>query len=187
MGDVLAAPILARYQAPKEVVKESVRCVSAMELLDWLVLEKRFQQAIDFVAHWMTSEQAIWWGCLAIWEVDRQRGNPKIEQAMGSVVQWLNDRKEERRRLLAKIHEQLGPKEPVAMLCMAAFFSEGSISGPDLPPVTAPKFTYAIIVAGTVNVIAAKAPPIQHSGRCKQLLRLAMEVLQNVNHWKKVA
>lgn len=158
----------------------------AIMLLDQLVVDEDFHNAFEFVAHWLPPQAAIWWGCLCLWEFEGKSASPEFESAMNGLIQWLQDPEEESTRRAMMEFEStfsLPSAHPVVMLGKAAFMSNGSIAPPQAPPVMAPRYMYAVMTAGAVKMIAAKSQPVQYVSTCKQLLRLAMEVLQGANRW----
>ena len=59
--------------------------------------------AIRYLAHALPKRNAVWWGCLCVWQAYRTGQSPKEKAALQAVITWLQEPDEGRRalRLLA--------------------------------------------------------------------------------------
>ena len=180
------AEILERFKPRASTIEASKEKTTSVELLDHLVNDGDFYAAIDFVAHAMPPQALVWWGCLCIWDFERNQSTPQFEHAMSLVIAWLQTPEEKQRRALESIDDkQFAASHPLRLLAKAAFMSHGSIVPAGLAAVKAPEFMFAVIGAGAIKLVAANSPAAEFSANSKQILRLAMEVVQGSNRWVK--
>lgn len=184
IGTFPAATILERFDPNPLTIEKSASCDHAIDLLDSLVNASDYIASIDFLSHWMSPQCAVWWGCLCVWETERERSSPELDAAMQLILGWLHNPTEQSRQRLAEIAALFEKKHPVCLIGNAALYSSGSMSAPDWPPVAPPRFLYANLVAGAIKLIVSRGDMQQYDSRNKQVLRLGMEVLQGVNRWQ---
>ncbi|MFK7768201.1 MAG: hypothetical protein AB8B55_13335 [Mariniblastus sp.] len=180
-----AALILERYASSKETLLLAKEKPLAVDLLDGLVADSEFDSAIDLLAHWLPPQYAVWWGCLCVWEIQREKETPELHAAMQLIVAWLQNPTEDNRRMLEKIEKLFPARHPVGLLAKSAVFSGGSVASVGLPAVAPPKFLFANFLSNTVKLIAAKSAPADYASRRKQILRLGKEVLHGANRWER--
>jgi hypothetical protein len=100
------------------------------------------------------------------------------------VVRWLQEPTEPNRRLAETAAEQAGTTSPAGTLAQAAFWSGGSMSRADLPPVEPPPDTANRTVAAAL-LAAATADPAQAIEAYTLFLSLAREVSTGKSRWVK--
>ena len=110
--------------------------------------------AVTFLAHALPRYEALAWAARVLEE--EAEGQPlklRHRQALDNVLRWVGEPNDQRRRAAMDAAEAAdGGAEK--MLAMAVFFSGGSISLPDLPPVPpAPELTGRL--AGVAITVAA--------------------------------
>ena len=147
-----AAKILERFKPRASTIEASIEKTTSVELLDQLVNDGDYYAAIDFVAHAMPPQALVWWGCLCIWDFERDQSTPQFEYAMGLVIAWLQTPEEKQRRALEAVDKQVAARHPIRLLAKAAFMSHGSIAPAGLAAVKAPEFMFAVIGAGAITV-----------------------------------
>jgi len=184
-NDIPAASILERYKPRPSTLKIAQQKKTPLELLDQLVTDQDFNAAIDFIAHSLPPQGAVWWGCLCLWDFERNQATKEFERAMSLLIAWLQTPEEEKRRQLSEIEKVFARKTPVGLLAKAAFMSQGSIVPEGLAVVKAPRYMYAVLAAGAIKLLAAQSDPADFAGTSKQILRLGMEVLHGTNRWTK--
>lgn len=109
--------------------------------------------AVRFLALALPRFESLAWASRILEEEARDRRLPSRDrQALDFALRWLGDPDDARRRAAFEAAEAAGDRAPERMLALAVFFSGGSISMPDLPPVLPPPessgtFTGAAVLA----------------------------------------
>lgn len=183
--DFSAAPILNRFSASVEMLELAKKKHNAIDLLDGLVANSDFVGAFDFLSHWMPPQFAVWWGCLCVWEIQREEQTPEFNAAMQLIVNWLHAPNEDQRQSLAQVEQWFSSRHPIGLLTKAAQMSGGSLAPKNCPAVPPPTYLFALLVSSSIKLIAMQALATGYSARCKQILRLGMEVLQGANRWER--
>jgi hypothetical protein len=171
-----AAEVCGQFE-PSEAARALLDSkMPALTFFKTLCEHELFADALRFAAYALPRRDAIWWGSLCIWQVQRPRPKPDVEAALQAVVKWVRDPSEEHRRAAEEAGKKLPANDAAAGLCQAVFLSGGSISKPKLPEVPpAPHLTakrVASIVLGASRVV-------KDSAACqKHFLGLALEVAE---------
>lgn len=134
--------------------------------------------ALEYIGHALPRLEAIWWAaCLLDAEARKRELPPLDRQALDHALRWLETPDDETRRAAGAAADAAGERSAERMLAMAVFFSGGSISVPDLPPVPpSPAVACALAVVAVMRAaFRTEAPePIFERG-----LALAERIAEN--------
>jgi hypothetical protein len=153
------------------------------EFLDALLADRQYQAAIPFVAHALPQREAVWWGCLCLRHVSGPGLPPAEEAACKAAVQWVLEPTEERRRQARAPGDAVGVGKPAGALALAASWTGGSLSPPNLPAVPPSPFMTAKAVAGAVLLAAAKADPPRITDTQRLFVELGIDVAAGRARW----
>ncbi|MFO0947232.1 MAG: hypothetical protein U1D30_15025 [Planctomycetota bacterium] len=148
-----------------------------------LVKGELFGDAIAFMAHLLPKREAVWWGCLCVEYVSNGKLPPVEEAALAGAVRWAMDPSEPNRRAAQALGKAAKASTPAGSVALAAFWSGGSISLPDLPEVPPQPKQSAQAITGALKIAATRLPPDQKVTCQRQFLALAMEVANGSNRW----
>lgn len=116
------------------------------------------REAIAFIGHALPRMEAIAWAARLLEEEARGHALPRRDrQALDHVLRWLGDPDDARRRGARDAAEAASDRSPERMLAMAVFFSGGSMSLPDLPPVLPPPEASGRMAVGAVTLAAYRS------------------------------
>src|SRR5688572_17376575 len=121
----LALALLRRGQTPKAY-------------FDLLVQNGLDADAISFLARLLSKPEAIWWGCLCVWNAARPNPSPAAEAALEATLRWLQEPTEAHRRAAEEVARKVGVAKPAGAVAQATVFATGSMSLPGLPEVAPP-------------------------------------------------
>ena len=127
--------------------------------LEMLLDGKLFRDAFLFVAGWLPLKEAVWWGCVCAWHVERPAPSPAVAATYQAVIRWLNEPTEERRREVEAAMKAAPPRALGTTVAQAVFYSGGSISQPDLPEVLPPPALSRQLLADTVFLAVRLTEP----------------------------
>jgi hypothetical protein len=173
-----AAEICRQFELKEEARPLLQDRLTPREFLDALLAERQYQAAIPFVAHALPAREAIWWGCLCLRHVTKAPLPPPEEAACRAAVQWVLEPTEENRREALAPGQAAGVGTPAGALALAASWTGGSLSPPNLPPVPPSPSMPAKGVAGAVLLAAAKAEPTRIADTQRLFVELGMELAE---------
>lgn len=152
--------------------------------LSLLEQKQLYKDAIRFVAYLLPKRQAVWWGCLCVWETVRPTPPATIDLALQAAVRWVQEPSEENRRAAEAPGKAVGVSVPAGAVALAAFWSGGSMSRPDLPIVPPPPLLTAKTIAGALVAAAEQGERGQLADRYRRFLALARDVDGGKNRWE---
>ena len=118
----------------------------------------RRDRAVGFLGHALPRFEAIAWASRIVeQEAEHTRMKAMNRQALDYALRWLGDPNDDRRRAAMEAAEQADDHAPERMLALAVFFSGGSISLPDLPPVLPPPESAGRCAAGAILLAAHRS------------------------------
>src|SRR5579864_2694697 len=99
------------------------------QFVNALIENKKYIDAIDFMAHALPVREGIWWGCLCMQHAVGDRLSPPERVAAAAVVRWVMQPTEETRTAARAPAEAADPLSPAGALAMAAYQAGGSAPG----------------------------------------------------------
>lgn len=124
------------------------------QFLKALVDDKQYYSAVVFLAHALPKRESVWWSCTCTRATVSDKTTKDNLEALKSAEQWVYNPTEENRRLAEMLAAKTEFVTPASWTAMAAFWSGGSITAIDEPPVPPAQHLYANAVAGAVNLSA---------------------------------
>jgi hypothetical protein len=179
-----AAEICQRFEPGEKARQLLEPKLSPTEFLKLLNAEQLCADGIRFAAYALPSRAAIWWGCLCVWSIYRPKPPEKIEAALSSVVAWVQEPDEERRRAAQGMIEIAGLDTAAGRLAAALFLSGDNIAPPGQPEVKPKPFLWSKVLAGAVDSAAMLVPPDKKKECESQLFNLAVDVAELRIHWE---
>jgi hypothetical protein len=137
------------------------------EFLAALTEQKKFVEAIDFMAHALPVREGIWWGCLCMQHAVGDRLSPPERAAATAVVRWVMQPTEETRTAAKAPAEAADPLSPAGALAMAAYQAGGGAPG---------AIASAKSIARAIKLASIKAERIAKMQEC--YLELGMEIAE---------
>ena len=109
------------------------------EYFDLLVSNGLDEDAIQFMARWLSKREAVWWGCLCAWAVCRPNPAEAVDAALKAAVTWVQDPSEENRQETRTRGKAAGPQTPAGGVALAAFhnFGQHLVAGSSRSPTAA--------------------------------------------------
>jgi len=146
------------------------------------------QDAICFLAQALPKREAVWWGCLCLWDIHRpEPEDVRIAAILEAAVRWVLDPSDENR--LAAWAPALAVPIQTAAGCLgrAVIWSGGSMHPPHLPAVPPPAHLTGRTVSGAVQLAAVPGNAEQIARKHRRFLALGVEVAAGVNRWETPA
>jgi len=150
----LASEIYEHIDLEKDAEALIDASYSPAQYLEALMNDKQYYSAVIFLAHALPKREAVWWACLCSKSVITADTKKDDVDALKAAEQWVYNPNEENRRLAEKLALKTEFVSPPSWAAMGAFWSGGSVTGIDDPPVPPAPYLYAHAVAGAVNLAA---------------------------------
>lgn len=116
------------------------------------------RESVAFIGHALPRMEAIAWAARLLDDESRRVELARRDrQALDHVLRWLGDPDDTRRRGARDSADAAGERSPERMLAMAVFFSGGSMSLPDLPPILPPPEACGRMAVGAVTLAAYRS------------------------------
>jgi hypothetical protein len=148
-----------------------------------LVERELFADAIAFLAHALPRREAVWWAWVCARKASGPTPPPNIQAALDATERWIVQPTEDHRRQAIAFGEQADFGTPAGCAALSAFFSGGSLSPADAPPVPPGEFMTAKAVAGSVTMAAVVTEPEKAPEKFREYVRLALEVADRTKLW----
>jgi hypothetical protein len=171
-----AAEVCASFDLGKEAKKLLRDGMQPREFVVALIENKKYLDAIDFMAHALPVREGIWWGCLCMQHALGDQLSPPDRAAVTAAVQWLMNPTEENRAAAKAPAMASEPVSPAGALAMAASMTGGSIYPPELPFKPPPPFASQQAVARAVKLASIKCQPTPKTQR--SYVELAIQVAE---------
>ncbi len=183
-----------RPELASEVVKRCALSTDALRLLQpdeapqpffaRLVREELLTDAVQFAAYYLTPREAIWWGCLCLWQVYRTAPPKRETEVLNAVARWVVEPDDARRLAARAMGQASGNNTLASNLARAVFYSGDSIAPPGQPRVAPPEGQVAHCVAAAV-MLASKTISYELSEACLvHFLELAGQVSRGEASWQ---
>ena len=115
----------------------------------------RLSEAVSFLGQALPRFDAVGWSARAVRDLKSGvRSDMTEREALKAALLWLQDPTEPRRRKAREAAESAPDNAPERLAALSVFFSGGSITPPDCPPVPAPKEAAGRFAAGAVLMAA---------------------------------
>ena len=184
--ELLAIPsteIVQRYKAEPAATSLAKQTPDGQQLLQALIEAEHFVGSVDFLAHWLPKPHGIWWGCLCLWNVEREAETAELNTTLQMIIHWLQTGDDEQRQALSRVKQWFPSQHPANLLAKAALCCGGSLSDSPLSPVPPPEYLPAVLVSATVKLLASRGGPLQYLPRNQQFLQIGQEILCGANLW----
>jgi hypothetical protein len=179
---VRAAEVAQRCKLSEEANQLLRDDMNPRQFLEQLLQEKRYADAVQFLAHALPKREAVWWACQCIRQGSEL--SPAQAQAVRAAEQWAADPSEGHRRAAYPAAEAAEFGTPGGCVAVAAFWSGGSISLPDLPEVLPAENLTGDTVANAVLMAVGTNDPEKAQEKYQTFFALGNQVAIGANRWK---
>lgn len=142
---------------------EAKRCVSDQfhpaDYVFQLMSSKLWPDAIRFLSRALPKREATWWACLAARSTVNDATPTQQIQALEAAEAWVYRPNEENRRLAYERAVAATFENPSSWAAMAAFWSGGSMTAPDLPVVPPADNLTSKAATGAIMLSAVHGDP----------------------------
>lgn len=173
-----AAEVCANFDLHDEAKPLLHDGMNPQEFLAALIENKKYLDAIDFLAHALPVREGIWWGCLCMQHALGDNLPPPDRAAATAAVLWVMQPSGETRAAAKAPAEAAGPASPAGALAVAACLTGGSIAPPNVPPVPPPPFASAQAIARAVKLASIKTEPVNIPKMQRSYVELAIQIAE---------
>lgn len=144
-------------------------------------------EARRVLAQSLPKRRALWWACLCAQDAYGNAMPTQVAEAIEAVLRFLQSPTEAHRRETERIGRSSPSSRLEACLAMAAFFSEGNISLPHLPPVYPRPYVTGRLVGVCVYLASVIRSPAQYKAHLRQYLEIGTQLARGENLWLALA
>jgi hypothetical protein len=178
LGAATAAEICAHFELKEEAKKLLRDGMDPQAFVAALIENKKYLDAMAFMAHALPVREGIWWGCLCMQHALGDDLNPADRAAATAAIQWVMQPSEENRAAAKAPAASADPMSPAGALATAASLTGGSIHPPELPFKPPPPFAPQGAVARAVKVASLKGEPAAIAKTQRSYVELAIQVAE---------
>jgi hypothetical protein len=153
------------------------------ELFDVLRKHGHDADAIQVLPHLLPRRAAIWWGAMWAWHAHRPEPSAACASALEATLNWIYDPSEENRRATEAPARAAGMTSSAGCLAWACFWSDGSMTPPELPIVTPPPQVAPVVVGGAVLLACVERNALQYLEHYRRALELGEEIARGRLLW----
>jgi hypothetical protein len=136
--------------------------ISPSDYFARLISAGRHDDAVRFLALALPRFETVAWAARVVRDMAEPAAPDAPESAaLKSVLLWLQDPVEGRRRTAFDAAQAAAPNSPQSMAAMAVFYSGGSVAPPDCQPLPAPREAAGRFAAGAILLAAARNQDMQ--------------------------
>jgi Family of unknown function (DUF6931) len=151
------------------------------DYIERLCAEGLWADAVRFLAHALPQREAVWWACLAARAALGEAPPESPAKAVAATEAWVYRPTEENRRAAMAAGDAAGNGSPARWAAIAAFWSGGSISAPDAPPVPPGEQLTAVAVAGAVQIAAVQTEPERAEEKYRRFIAQGLDIAKGGN------
>ena len=132
--------------------------------------------AIRFLSHALPKREAVWWACLAVRRAYGGDLAVTSARALDSAEAWVRSPTEEKRRTAGELARSSGHEDPASWAALGAFWSGGSMTPIDAPPVAPADHLTHEAVAGAILLAAAKCAPTAPAPLHREIIEDGLDI-----------
>jgi hypothetical protein len=163
-----AADICSRFELGKEARQLLRDGMKAADFLAALVAQKKYVDAIHFLAHGLPAREAIWWGCLCMQHAVGDRLSPPDRAAARAAALWVLQPHEANRAAAQAPAAAAPPPSIAGALATAALHTGGNVA----------PFAPAASVALAIKLASTKTEPVNIASLQRSYIQLGVEIAQ---------
>lgn len=160
---------------------------SARQFFDLLMGHGCYADARRVLAHAMPKRLAVWWACACVRELYMPEPPSDVAEVLDVAAHYAESGDERSRRRAESLGMQFGPNDLTCCLALAVFFSGGSISRPDLPPVAPAPFVSGRLVEVVVYLASVSKDPARYRDHLRGYLEHGLRLVLGPDPWAKTA
>ncbi len=163
-----------------ETIKENIQYdTSEVSILDYLLEHDELHAAVTFLLLGLPVREAVWCGYVCVDAHVSDNNDDTSEMLMNHIHHWVYTQEVDTPQYFKNLAQELGLKDPVAWLAMAAYWCVANISPPNEIKVTA---SHTMIVQAIVNALSITAKQCANTTQeLKLFLRQGIHIAQGGN------
>ncbi len=168
---------LVQKARPEPAARTLVRAgQTPRQYLTELTTAKHFMDAVRVLAWALPRREALWWACQCVRQVVTDKDGPAEQAALQAASRYAQTPSEEHRRAAGAAAEAVDFATPAGCAAVAAFWAEGSLAPPDLPPAPAPEHLTPTGIVNAVVLAAVHRDPENADEKYRRFLALGLNV-----------
>jgi len=176
-----AAEIAADFDASPEARILLGAHPTVPAFLSILLKQRLWVDAIRLLAFALPARERVWWACLAARDSLPPDAPAGAAACIEAAEQWVYQPGDEARRAVFPLAEAIGFESPAAYAGLSAYWSEGSLAPPDMPPVPPNPTLSPTAAAAAVLLAAVIRDPARAEDKYKSSIAAAVNIANGGN------
>jgi hypothetical protein len=168
--------VLQRCDLPAEALALAQGRRDLLDIIQALTDAAFLVEASRVFAHALPKREAVWWACMCAAHSVASLVTPEDVRMRDQAEAWVRQQSDEIRRAGMEDAKRAGFKSPESWAAVAAFWSGGSITALNAPPVPAPPHLPGVAVAGAVTLASVRGAPERQKHRLALFLQSAHDI-----------
>jgi len=168
--------VLQRCDLPPEALALAQGQPDLLSVVQALTGAGLLVEASRVFAHALPKREAVWWACMCAAHSAASLVSPEDTKMREQAEIWVRQQSDEIRRASMEDAKRAGFKSPEAWAAVAAFWSGGSVTPLNAPPVPAPPHLPGVAVAGAVALASVRGAPNRQKQRLALFLQSAHDI-----------
>jgi len=178
-----AQEVTVLYEPSEAAVQLSDADTTPARFVDLLFDAELFDDAIMFLAYALPKREAVWWGIACARDVAPDDLPEEGVAALQAAEAWLSDPTDENRRNSFEAAKAATYDTPPGCIALAVFFSEGSLSPADCPPVPVGEGFCARTTAAAILLSSLQVAPDDVAAKAKAFALSGIEAARSIAPW----
>ena len=170
-----AGELLQHFELSEEGESVAVLEEAPLQVMNKLIEQENFHDAVTMLAHALPKREAVWWACLAA----KKTMDTSVElnnAAVAAAEIWVREPTEAHRQTARKLGERAKNKTAAGWVATAASWCTGNMLDEGDIVVPPPDFLYAHAVAASITLAAVDAGPESMSDSYRYFLRQGFDL-----------
>lgn len=170
----------AKISEKAQIIPVSLPC---HEYMKNLVSKGHRTDAIRFLAAWLPPREALWFGCLGVWQVYRLLGQPGAKELLDKIIDYINQPTEASLISLGPLKEIRKDGSTMGLLALAAVFSGNNISPYPKKPLKPKPGLVGISVANALISASTKWQGKDRNACLDQFIEMGLDIAEGKHLW----
>jgi hypothetical protein len=153
------------------------------EYMKALLAHKLRTDAIKFIAAWLPPRDALWFGCLGVWQVDRLSAQPGFKGMGSMVVNYITAPTLEGLSNFGNPKDATRANSPLGLLCQAVIYSGNNLCPYPKKIIKPDASLVGKTVANALILAATKWPGKDRNACLEQFIDMGLDIAEGKHLW----
>lgn len=152
--------IFDEIEWPENILSDIQSKPTDLSIVQYLVDQQYFDQAIQLLAFGLPVREAVWWGYVVAASTEQEKSCANTQHALRLIESWVRTPDAAQRIAAKNYADALMLSTPTSWIAMAVYWSGGSIAPAGQPDVEPAEFMAAYAVANGLLIAAEQSTEV---------------------------